>query len=76
VIIIIYVIAIYCIILLFDIPSIVKKESQKTLIVYLVVIGMGFTINILQIKNKLPINMSPSKIIEKVVRFVGGDYAE
>jgi len=61
-------IIIFLIICLFELKTILKGKSRKTYIIYFSLLLIGFTINLLLVLDKAPIN-NPIKIIEKVVNF-------
>lgn len=61
-------IIIFLIIGLFELKTILKGKSRKTYIIYFSLLLIGFTINLLLVLDKAPIN-NPIKIIEKVVKF-------
>jgi len=59
-------IAAYLGIMLMDLPVIVKSNKlKKTIIIYLVILSISFTITLLQALDKTP--MSPSDAIAKVI---------
>ncbi len=62
-------IVVYVLIIVYDIPSILKlKRVLVHLIVYICILLSGFVISLLQIIEKPPI--SPSVIIENIVKSV------
>lgn len=62
-------IAAFCIVLLIDIPGLLKTNNRiKTTIVYIFLIAAGFTISLLLVTDKAPV--SPAKIIENIVKFI------
>ncbi len=67
------IIAIFIMLIMIDIPTIIKKTSGKLkyLIVYSFIITIGFTISVLQAIEKTP--TSPSKAIEFIIKgIIGG----
>lgn len=64
-------IAIFCIIFVFDLPSLMKNNNKKkTIIVYFILLIAAFSISLLQILDKAP--MSPSDFIENIVTSIKG----
>lgn len=62
-------IAIFVIIILIDIPGILKTNKKiKTMVIYFFLMAAGFVISLLLIIDKAP--TSPSKIIERIVKSV------
>ncbi|KGG81251.1 hypothetical protein [Caloranaerobacter azorensis] len=62
-------IIIYILILIFDIPVILKTNNRrKTIIIYSVLLGVSFIISILLMLEKMP--TTPSIVIEQIVKTV------
>lgn len=53
---------------LFDVKTILKEKNKKTYRIYFSLLLVGFTINLLLVLDKAPVN-NPIKIIEKLVKF-------
>lgn len=65
------VIAGFLIIILLDIPTLLKtNQRKKTAIIYFVLISVGFTISLLLVLDKAP--TSPSILIEDIIKNISG----
>jgi len=60
-------ISVFIVIGIMDVKTILKGKSQKTYIIYFSLLLLGFTINMLIVLDKAPMN-NPITIIEKVIK--------
>ena len=65
---VILLIIIFFIIILIDLPIIlnIDQKLKKTIVIYIILIGIGFTISLLQVINQAP--TSPAVVIENVIK--------
>lgn len=62
-------IVIFCILVLIDLPVLLKTNNRKkTAVIYIFLMALGFTIGLLQVLGNPP--PSPSRIIENIIKSI------